>query len=210
MSLDSSATVRDLLSEDRCSPSCLLAQREEAGKCACRCAGEFHALLADAPLSPIGVPPAGAQITTLRKGDVVALGLTTGACPVGLVEAVDHLGVRLLLMSFLTGYFGDAIRFVPWRQIEEIRHASEEEDDDEAAAARAIGGNSRAKVYDTKPLGAFQTLWFHKRPWRECALCSRRIYGDDMFFFLADQGAACGTCIERKDLYDRVVSPPRP
>jgi hypothetical protein len=151
-------------------------------------------------------PPVGAQITTLRKGDVVALGLTTGACPVGLVEAVDHIGVRLLLMSFLTGYFGDTTRFVPWRQIDEIRHASEEEDDDDVLVARALGGNMKAKVYDTKPLGAFQTFWTYSHPWTKCIRCDGRIQAAELHFRLAD-GMACHHCVEYRDLWEQIVPP---
>lgn len=48
----------ELIVEGRCSPSCLLAMREEADGCACRCGGEFHAALKDVPIEarPLAAP----------------------------------------------------------------------------------------------------------------------------------------------------------
>lgn len=50
-------TVRaaDLIAERRCHPICLLAQ-EPDGKCTCVCQGEFHGMLADAPVAARSQP----------------------------------------------------------------------------------------------------------------------------------------------------------
>lgn len=54
---ESVATIpaADLVEEGRCSPLCLVARdNDRRGKCQCRCKGEFHGALADAPVESSG------------------------------------------------------------------------------------------------------------------------------------------------------------
>lgn len=193
------ATARDLLTEELCTPNCLLALSDEADKCACRCKGEFHAMLVD---TAIGAKAQGeSTIGSIRSGDVVAIGLTTGGCPVGLVESVDRLGVRLALMSFLTGCFEEP-RFIPWARMDEVRFAVEETDSEAIATARAFGGTG--KVFDTKPLGDFQNFWLFRSGCAPCIHCKTLLNGGKLFFQLRD-GLACVTCVDKRDLYEEVV-----
>jgi hypothetical protein len=92
-------------------------------------------------------PPSGGII---QVGDVIALGLHDGTCPVGMVSVVDDRGVRLDLFSFLTGYFGHKVRAVFWTEIATVRHAQEIDNPD---------SNSTVPFFDTAALGAFQTEW---------------------------------------------------
>ncbi|MFJ1539228.1 hypothetical protein ACIODS_11865 [Micromonospora chalcea] len=82
--------------------------------------------------------------TPLRPGDVVAVGLDNGRCPVGQVEAVSGLYFRLNLYSWPVGRFtaGTAV----------IRHGQVREFSDLAVP----DGDG---VYQMDPLAAFQTRW---------------------------------------------------
>lgn len=196
-------TARDLVSEGRCTPNCLLSGNDEADKCTCRCGGEFHALLADAPLN---FTPDPDQVTSVRRGDVVAIGQHNGECPVGLVEAVDRLGIRLVLMDAGWGTFTLGPRFVPWRQIAEMRHAAEETDEEATRLGRAFG-DKNAKIYATQPLSEFQTWWTLRSGAAPCAFCGIRIKHGRMAFWLAE-GLCCTRCVDKRDLYDRILPPP--
>ena len=57
----------------------------------------------------------------VEPGQVVVVRLRAGLddnAPVGEVQAVDEYGVRITLMSFLTGGFHMYDYFIPWRNIE--------------------------------------------------------------------------------------------
>lgn len=98
--------------------------------------------------------------------ECVALGLVDSAdvdrpdgrdCPVGLVKSVGPWGVRLSLMSFWSGEFGHATAVVPWHRIAEVRVAAlEHEGTEDYDLGKALGATV---IYDTKPLGDFQTIW---------------------------------------------------
>lgn len=84
----------------------------------------------------------------VQPGDVVALGLSDGACPVGLVRSVDDRGIRLALYSFLTHYFSAGPRVVLWPQVADILHARERYD-----------STPEDRVFEMDPLADFQTAW---------------------------------------------------
>lgn len=117
-----------------------------------------HANGASAPdsLAETVKAPAGYPLTA---GEVVALGLAPdhhgkAGCPVGLVEEVGPLGVKLALLSWLSGVFGTP-RFVTWGRIMEIRWAFAMDPWD----AREQGYREGEDIWDCDALGDFQTEW---------------------------------------------------
>ena len=141
--------ARELLEDGRCTPNCLLAGKED--DCECRCKGEYHSLLIDLTGTP--------DQYILRRGDVVALGLRGGDCPVGHVDLVTDWGVRLQLMSFLTGFFDQGGLGIRWEDIQRVVYADPETDPDEVAFSLGLTGSTKAKVFNIRPLGRFQTNW---------------------------------------------------
>jgi len=129
-------TARDLLDQETCTASCLLARNEEAS-CSCRCNEKYHGILADVP---INYSP---NTEVVRVGDVVAIGLANGGCPVGRVVAVDDRGIRLNKMSWISGYFNMGPEVALWANVVDILHAPELKED----------------YFDTERLGLFQTTW---------------------------------------------------
>ena len=99
-------------------------------------------------------------------GDVVALGLRSGSCPVGLVTAIDDVFVRLDLMSFMDGYFGHRTAVVRIAEVSEAMVAREQSPEEVAVERwgenvdqRRVDSVSKTKWFDTEPLGEFQTAW---------------------------------------------------
>lgn len=102
-------------------------------------------------LDKVAAAIANIGAATFSVGDVLAVGLVDGTCPIGVVEAIDSEFVRLVLMSALTGEFG--VRTEIFRRVDIRRMVVAEimEPDDHEPAGR--------KVFDTRPLGDFQTTW---------------------------------------------------
>jgi hypothetical protein len=99
-------------------------------------------------------------------GDVVAIATPNG-CPVGLITTIDELGVRLSLMSFLTGGFGHTHSVVFWRDVKGIQVARRRTEDEPAYGGGSVSirqinkwdGCPGRQWYETEPLGEFQTRW---------------------------------------------------
>lgn len=82
----------------------------------------------------------------LKRGNVYALGLDDGTCPVGLVENADADGVTVELYSWMTGFFGAGELWIYNGSI--VRYRAAESWTDE-----------RGRVFEMDPLGDFQTRW---------------------------------------------------
>lgn len=124
---------------------------------------------AQADLTEDAKAPRGYPVTV---GEVVALGLAPNhhgevSCPVGLVLEVGPLGVKLALISWLTGIF-DTERFTVWSRIMEVRWAYEMDPED----ARERGYRSDKPTFDCDRLAFFQTEWTDGR---EKAVENRRL-----------------------------------
>lgn len=110
----------------------------------------------EAPVPSYGTP--------LRRGQVVALGLDGGDCPVGLVEGADEEWVSITLISWIIGMFdGNTIAV----RIADVRRM--------LWADWGTQRNGRPE-FDVEPLGRFQTAWkeqhasnrqFAEKPWSE-------------------------------------------
>lgn len=79
-------------------------------------------------------------------GECVALGLTDGQCPVGLITAIDDQRVTLDLFSWLTGYFGHETELVPMNEIRRVRVARSERKGD-------------MRFFDMDDIERFQRQW---------------------------------------------------
>jgi predicted GIY-YIG superfamily endonuclease len=109
----------------------------------------------------VGQP--SATLDLVNRGDVIAVGMRSGECHVGLVQAVTERGVRLSLMSFMDGSFGHASFVLFWPDVAQVMTAPEKHPDDmdewERKYYRAMHGGRMPRVFDTERLGTFQTLW---------------------------------------------------
>lgn len=98
------------------------------------------------------------RLMGFQTGEVVALGLYSGKCPIGLVAAVKMgRGIKLDLYSFLTGCFGHEVRTIAIPDVKEVVVASLLS----GAEKRHLGYDPTLKVWDIDPLSAFQSRWEH-------------------------------------------------
>lgn len=98
----------------------------------------------------------------IAAGDVVALGMVNGDCPVGCVEAMDRDFLRLWLFSFLDGTFGHrviAVRRSDVERMEFARQITKEEATESGDFIMWGNETARTRYFDTKRLGAFQSEW---------------------------------------------------
>jgi hypothetical protein len=138
-------------------------------------AAEREAIIAERPRhnvvhnGPTKVQPArapresaGERSRWLAIGDVVALGMKDGSCPVGQVAADSFSDPRLPastivldLLDFWSGYFGATQQIVYMGDV--VRGMAAEI---MSATDKFFEGYPKdATVYDTAPLGRFQTRW---------------------------------------------------
>jgi len=106
-----------------------------------------------------------------QKGDVVAIGLDNGECPVGMVGAVDDDGYLIWLFSFLTGCFDYGERWINDSQVRSFRLGRLLTDEAKREQGYRLDDGD---VWDCEPLGNFQTAW--KRRHADAAaprLCAR-------------------------------------
>lgn len=94
----------------------------------------------------------------IRKGEVVALGLISGECPVGMVSDVSIESVRLELVSFLTGHFGIRTEIIRKSDVERVIVARRM-DKREILADGWCEEEASKQWFDIEPLGDFQTKW---------------------------------------------------
>lgn len=123
----------------------------------------YNVVHAGSAAEPVAATTASNTEWPVAVDDCVALGCGGGverSCPVGLVTAVGPWGVTLDLMSFWDGTFGHETVTLPWPRIEEIRHARRKPREDWNMLEHLAGTDT---VFDTVPLGDFQTLWIHGR-----------------------------------------------
>jgi predicted GIY-YIG superfamily endonuclease len=99
----------------------------------------------------------------LRVGEVYALGLRSGECPVGVVVDVDDEGVSVERMSFMTGCFDCGELWISFcdiashlRAARMSRQKMELDGWNMCYVDRFIG-----EMFDTEPLGDFQTEWLN-------------------------------------------------
>jgi hypothetical protein len=85
----------------------------------------------------------------LRSGDVLAVGLDNGRCPVGMVAAVNDHYLRLDLYSWLTREFGAGTAVVGHGQVRGLSNLAVQDGDG---------------VYLMEPLRQFQIAWTENRP----------------------------------------------
>jgi predicted GIY-YIG superfamily endonuclease len=82
------------------------------------------------------------------NGDVIAVRLTDGSCPVGIVKAINDRGIRLRLYAWISGYFDLQVRVVFWDCVVDILHARERYD-----------STAEDPIFEMDPLGDFQSAW---------------------------------------------------
>ncbi|MER7166797.1 hypothetical protein ABT336_12135 [Micromonospora sp. NPDC000207] len=80
----------------------------------------------------------------LRPGDVIAVGLDNGRCPVGRITGVNDFYIRLALYSWITRRFTAGEAVLRHGQVREFSPLAVQDDDD---------------VYDMEPLRQFQVAW---------------------------------------------------
>lgn len=89
----------------------------------------------------------------LKVNDVVAFGLRNGHCPVGQVEAVSVMHIRIRLKSYISGSYDLPPVVIKVADVEEMRFAN------------FIGANDSftgQPIVDDDHLGDFQTSWQRK------------------------------------------------
>lgn len=103
----------------------------------------------------VGTVVAGKKVFV---GDVVALGLAAGGCPIGMVANVDHCDLTLDLYSFGTDTFGHLRVAAPYEQIRQVVHARRMT---RANVKRRHGVYALMGPlpYDMDPLADFQRIW---------------------------------------------------
>ncbi|MFG2046054.1 hypothetical protein ACGFIW_01320 [Micromonospora sp. NPDC048935] len=84
------------------------------------------------------------DVTPVRPGDVLAVGLDNDRCPVGMVDAANNFYIRLNLYSWVTGEFSAGTAIVRHEQVREFCTLAARNDDGE---------------FQMGPLAAFQKLW---------------------------------------------------
>lgn len=129
----------------------------DAEKAAIRDEKPLHNVVHNGTPPPTTRPAGGTQ---LRCGDVVALGLDDYTCPVGVITELTETYLILDLYSWFTGDFGYDEALVDLDRIVGIRKARPMG----AEAARELGYRRGQTVYDTDPLGRFQTMWKREKP----------------------------------------------
>jgi len=97
------------------------------------------------------------RLQPVQVGDFVALGLSSGSCPVGMVAAMDEVWISVRLMDFGWGNATDVVEVHRWADVEQIRAAYRED-------AEVDDVDGRAHL-DTDPLGEFQTAWQRAHTW---------------------------------------------
>ncbi|MFG1846852.1 hypothetical protein [Micromonospora carbonacea] len=89
------------------------------------------------------------ELMPLRPGDVLAVGLDNGKCPVGIVTAANADMFRLDLYSWPLGRFTAGTMVIKFEQVQEIAPLAVQDDDG---------------VYQMEPLREFQTSWTEGQP----------------------------------------------
>ncbi len=79
---------------------------------------------------------------------MIAVRLTDGTCPVGIVKAVSDRGIRLRLYAWITGYFDLQIRVVFWDCVVDVLHARERYD-----------STAEYPIFEMDALGDYQSAW---------------------------------------------------
>lgn len=90
-------------------------------------------------------------VDVFNIGECVALGLSSGDCPVGQIEAFDDVWVRLRMKSFLDGSYGYGPNSYRIADIERIVHAPDYLDETDYWTGK--------KLIDDDHLSEFQTKW---------------------------------------------------
>lgn len=92
----------------------------------------------------------------VRIGECVALGLFTGECPIGMVEAVDERFIRLVLKDQMSGYYGGPSRAFRVVDVDTIYYAWVKE-----TKIGSLSGEVTRYIED-EHLDRFQERWFKK------------------------------------------------
>lgn len=92
----------------------------------------------------------------LKIGEVAALGLDDGSCPVGYVSALTPDWVTLELYSWLSEQFGFRQEIIAMRTILKIAKAPKMTTDEKREAGY---GSTTDTVFAMDEVGAFQTRW---------------------------------------------------
>lgn len=147
----------ELVGSGMCSGQCLVAREGE--HCTCVCQGVYHGRLKDIHIDDVDHQLQPADSLTLKRGDVVALGLRDGYCLVGRIDGIDERWIRLDLLDFLAGLFGLRVELVDRSQVQRVVLARPMGLKEKIAQGYAAAD----RVYDTDPLGDFQTRWERAR-----------------------------------------------
>jgi hypothetical protein len=89
------------------------------------------------------------RTSPFQIGDMVALGLRDGRCPVGGIAAMDGTWISLRLKNFFDGATTEKVVAVRWEEIERVELAYRED---------SIEGPMGEELQD-EHLGEFQSAW---------------------------------------------------